>query len=487
MSETTSTGYNFGQRSTRGALMGLSWQRAATLGAGFALAVVLMAAGDPLAALVILGIVAGLVFGRVSQRSLLEWVRPGMRHGTASLAHHNLWRSAPPWGPSAPPQRLPEGWVRHERPELPPEWGKATWWELMLDGRALGVVADRDAKKVVTYTAALMVSGPELVLASEADREARVAAWGRVLAGAARVRGGLARLQVIERAVPDPVEEPGRWLEIAGTGASPAAHAAYSEVLDGLRQRATGHNVIVVAQVAPTKGNTKACMETLAGEVASLVRHLAGSGFAVGPLSVSELAGCTRAIMSPPGPEPSPPGMTPKLAGPVARRTHWGHIRTDNMWHACYWVAQWPRSDVAADWLRPLVLDPVGAIRTLSLILEPMAAQVALRKAEAEVMAQSLDSVQRGRWGFSDRARHEAQHQSALAREAELVEGHGGFRFAGIVAVSAAGEDALEAACRELEASAQRSKLELRRLWGQQAEALAALAPLGRFRLRRSA
>lgn len=466
-------------------MLGLSLCRAVTLGIGVALAVGCLAAGAGMgpAVLVLVGALC-LAFGRISQRALVEWVRPAARH-TAGLAHHNLWRAAPSWGPSDSPERGPEGWVRHRRPELPPEWGAGSWYELMLDGRALGVVEDREAK-ARTYTAALMVSGPELVLASAAEREARVAAWGRVLAGAGQIRGGLARLQVVERAVPDPVEEPGNWLALAGSEAQPEARAAYTEVLDGLRQRATSHNVIIAAQVSLAKGGTKVGMTNLGGEVASLVRHLCGSGFTVLPLSAVELAGVTRAIVAPPGPELATLPTPPSQAGPMARSTSWGHIRTDSVFHACYWIAQWPRSEVTADWLRPLVLEPVGAIRTLSLILEPLAAHVALRKAESEVTAQSLDADQRGRWGFADRARHEAQHQSALDREAELVAGHGGYRFAGVVGVSATTEESLQAACRELEASAQRTKLELRRLWGQQDEALAALAPLARCRIARS-
>lgn len=466
-------------------MLGLSLCRAITLGVGVALAVGCLAAGIGMgpAILVLLGAL-GLAFGRIGQRALVEWVHPAARHA-ARLAHHNLWRAAPSWGPSASPERGSDGWVRYREPRLPPEWGGGAWYELRLDGRALGVVEDREAK-ARTYTAALMVCGPELVLASAAEREARVAAWGRVLASAGRVRGGLARLQVIERAVPDPVQDPGEWLALAGARAQPQARAAYTEVLEGLRQRATSHNVIVAAQVSLGKGGTKVGMANLGGEVASLVRHLTGSGFTVLPLSADDLAGVIRAIVAPPGPELAARAVPPSQAGPMARASTWGHIRTDNVFHACYWIAQWPRCEVGAEWMGPLVLDPVGAIRTLSLILEPLAPHAALRKAESEVTAQSLDANQRGRWGFADRARHEAQHQSALDREAELVAGHGGYRFAGVVGVSATTEDSLEAACRELEASAQRTKLELRRLWGQQAEALVSLAPLARWRIARS-
>ncbi|MGH9058568.1 MAG: SCO6880 family protein [Acidimicrobiales bacterium] len=266
-------------------------------------------------------------------------------------------------------------------------------------------------------------------------------------------------------------------------GALGEARAAYEEVLCGLRTRATAHHVLVCLQVAPAKGGLTEGMVELAAEVAALVRRLAGTGFSALPMSGADLAGCCRAIVSPPGPELSRLPVSPSGAGPMARRTTWGEVATDGVHHACYWVAQWPRVDLRPDWLAPLVLAPTGAIRTLSVVMEPLAPHVALRAAEAEVSAQTLDADARSRWGFASRARYARQYEAAIEREAELVAGHAGFRFAGLVGVTAPDPDALHRTCRELEAAGARSQVELRRLYGQQDEALAALAPLGRVRL----
>jgi hypothetical protein len=60
-----------------------------------------------------------------------------------------------------------------------------------------------------------------------------------------------------------------------------------------------------------------------------------------------------------------------------------------------------------------------------------------------------------------------------------LADGHADCRFSGYVAVSAPDEEALEAACGEVEQLAQQCRLQLTRLRGQQEEAFAWTLPLG--------
>jgi hypothetical protein len=67
-----------------------------------------------------------------------------------------------------------------------------------------------------------------------------------------------------------------------------------------------------------------------------------------------------------------------------------------------------------------------------------------------------------------------------LQRESELADGHAEFRFSGYVTVSGADRPGLEAACAEIEQAAQQSRIELRRLYGQQREAFTWTLPLGR-------
>ena len=67
-----------------------------------------------------------------------------------------------------------------------------------------------------------------------------------------------------------------------------------------------------------------------------------------------------------------------------------------------------------------------------------------------------------------------------IRREAELADGHADYRFSGYVTVTAADRDGLEAACAETEQVAERAHLELRRLYGRQAEAFTWTLPLAR-------
>ena len=72
------------------------------------------------------------------------------------------------------------------------------------------------------------------------------------------------------------------------------------------------------------------------------------------------------------------------------------------------------------------------------------------------------------------------QQDATMRREDELADGHAEFRFAGYVTVSAPDEEALERSCAEVEHAAQQARLELTRLYGQQAEGFTFTLPLAR-------
>ncbi|MGH9057686.1 MAG: SCO6880 family protein, partial [Acidimicrobiales bacterium] len=82
--------------------------------------------------------------------------------------------------------------------------------------------------------------------------------------------------------------------------------------------------------------------------------------------------------------------------------------------------------------------------------------------------------------GFLPSARRGKEAEGVVRRESELADGHGEYRFSGFVTVTAPDRAALDAACIEAEHSAQASHLELRRLYGRQAEAFTWTLPLAR-------
>lgn len=177
---------------------------------------------------------------------------------------------------------------------------------------------------------------------------------------------------------------------------------------------------------------------------------------------------------------PAETQLGPEAFAPRAWRSGWGSARVDQAVHACFEASSLPRLPVGPDWAWPLVLaGPPLNRRTLALHLELARPEVAIRRAERAVLAQESDEAIRSRFGFRSGARQTQGHEAALEREAELVGGFADARFALLMSVSATSDEELAACCRALVAEAAASHVELRRLYGRQAEALVATLPLG--------
>ena len=156
----------------------------------------------------------------------------------------------------------------------------------------------------------------------------------------------------------------------------------------------------------------------------------------------------------------------------------WSAYRVDGAWHATFWIAEWPRVEVNPDFLTPLLL--CDGRRTVSVVMAPVAASQAAREVRAARAADAADEELRSRAGFLPSVRRRREAEGVIRREAELADGHADYRFSGYVTVTAADRDGLEAACVETEQAAQRAHLELRRLYGRQAEAFTWTLPLAR-------
>lgn len=162
----------------------------------------------------------------------------------------------------------------------------------------------------------------------------------------------------------------------------------------------------------------------------------------------------------------------------MATESHWASVRTDGTWHATYWVAEWPRVEIGADFLGPLLLGPVR--RSVSVVMEPVSPSKAIRQVEQARTADVADSELRRRGGFLATARRAKESELVVRREAELADGHAAVRFSGYVTVSAPSEELLADGCDATEQAAGQSRLELRRLFGDQERALGCTLPLCR-------
>ena len=149
------------------------------------------------------------------------------------------------------------------------------------------------------------------------------------------------------------------------------------------------------------------------------------------------------------------------------------------MWHASYWVAEWPRQEVGSDFLAPLVLSGAER-RTISLVMAPVPALAAQRAAEQARTSRVADAELKRRHGFAVSARAHREDEAVTRRELELAAGHAGYRFSGYLTVSAETPDELESACGRLEQLGAVARLDLRRLDGEHDEAMVTALPLGR-------
>jgi hypothetical protein len=364
------------------------------------------------------------------------------------------------------------------------------------------VVKDRRAH---SYTAVLAVRVTSFGLLDRAEQEARQAGWGDVLASLAREGSPVTRVQWIERTVPADGDEIGRYLGNAwDRGAVPLDSLPMQSYLDlvGAAPAATkDHELFVCLQLDSKRawrqikraggksGADAGACTVLLRELEALGERLAAADVhVVGALRPGMLASAIRIAFDPwtrPGlarlaaTDRDRDGIEEGAAWPVASDTTWSTYRTDGALHATYWVASWPRTDVGAAFLSPLLLH-AQMVRSIAVTLEPISPLRAIREVEAARTSDLADQELRGRMGFVETARRRRMAEATARREEELADGHAAVRFSGYVTVSARSDDELEHHCAEVEHAAQMARLELIRLYGQQDEAFTYTLPLCR-------
>lgn len=274
--------------------------------------------------------------------------------------------------------------------------------------------------------------------------------------------------------------------------------ASYIELVESAGAVTQDHELFVCVQIDAKKAwrqvkrlgkGNQGAVTLLLRELETLAERLVAADIQVqGALRPRMLARVIRDAYDPYGRtfrnrlaavSPDRAGVSPAQAWPLAADATWSEYRTDSALHATYWVAQWPRIDVGAAFLAPLLMQ-TNVLRSVSTIMEPVAPSVAIRKIEAARTTDIADEQTRARQGFVTTARKRQQQDATMRREDELADGHAEFRFAGYVTVSAPDEEALERSCAEVEHAAQQARLELTRLYGQQAEGFTFTLPLAR-------
>lgn len=370
-------------------------------------------------------------------------------------------------------------------------------------GRQIGVLCDEAAQ---TYTVVLAAEGPGFVLLGDGDKQRRVAAWSGTLAALAREGTVVHRLQWVQRSLPDGGTELHHHVahHRAVPADSPAARS-YDELLHATAPVTHRHEVLVAVTIHARRshravraagGGHTGAVAVLVREVAAMRRRLADGDVDAGPvLDADALADCIRRGFDV-DPFGSPRRRTsqtldrdrasgrrrtsaPRWPWPMATDATWGRLRADGTWHATYWVAEWPRLDVGADFLSPLLLLS-DVRRSTSVVMEPVPPTQAARQVEQARTADVADAELRRRGGFLATARRRREEEVLARREVELADGHAQYRFAGYVTVTCDGPDSLDEACGRVEQAAGQAGLELRRCYGDQRRAFASTLPLGR-------
>jgi hypothetical protein len=346
---------------------------------------------------------------------------------------------------------------------------------LQVEGRDMGLVHDVRQR---TLTAALSLRGQSFALLGPDDQDRRVVGWSAALAAVAREGSPVHRLQWLAASFPD--EGQGvRSYAVRQSHVDPASAcvASYESLLSEMDADACTHDVVLAVQIKQTK-SVELSADLLAREVSSLSRLLSEADVVVERvLSADDLAAQLLRTYEPSGRAASGSGAVTD-PWPMAMAEEWASVRVDAMVHATFWVAEWPRVEVRADFLAPLLLG--GTRATVSIVMEPLGPEEAVRKVEASRTADLADAELRRRSGFLFTARHARQSEVLARREAELADGHASFRYAGFITVSAPTEDELVTACDAMVHAAGQCRLALRRLYGDQASAYTCTLPLAR-------
>jgi hypothetical protein len=360
-------------------------------------------------------------------------------------------------------------------------------------GGRYGIVWDR---RTGVLTPTLRVVPASTWLADRADADSWVAGWGGWLAGL----GNVPMVRWVTVTV-DTAPEPGSALADAVAEAiSPGAPVAARRIMGQLVDAAPAAAADVDARVSLTFDPKASAVApaNLAEAVAETGRALIGLESALGACGVTvagrlgapDIAGVVRSAFDPAargevmriagrtraGNSPQP--LDWAEAGPVGAEEFPDHYRHDGGWSVTWSWHEAPRQNVTADVLARLI-SPGHYPKRVSLQYRPFPASAATRVLEAEVNAAAFRQRYRGRTGRDETARDAYDH--ARARQAALEEaaGAGVCLISLFVTVTVTSAEDLPRAAAWIEASAESSKIRLRRMTYSQAAGFAATLPCG--------
>lgn len=463
----------FSRLTKRGIILGLSLPQVIALAVAVAVFVASLYAGGPAALYTspVWGTALALTWAGVGGRKLVEWVPIGL--------HWML--------------RLFLGQTRYRRRIVKPR--PAGTLALPGDAAPLRQYEDPESGAVMvhdphaqTLTALVEVTHPSFILLDPGEQERRVHAWGRVLSTACRSTR-IARLQVLERTVPDSGQGLAQWWAEQGTDDESWVARTYRELID--RAGPTGERHISTISLSldmraanrPIRaagGGLKGAAAVLRQEMETLTTALRtadlkpSAWYTAGQLAIILRSAYDPAIAATLE-RSGEIGKDLAAAGPVAVEETWDGLRSDSAHHVVLWISEWPRALVYPGFLAPLLLSS-RIRRAFTLLCDPIRSDQAARDIRKKKTEYISDAAQRQKVGQIEDAQQTAEYQDVLQQEADLTSGHGVLRYTGLLAVSAPTSEELETAVAAIEQAAIQASCETRRLVGQQAQAFVAAA-----------
>jgi hypothetical protein len=169
-------------------------------------------------------------------------------------------------------------------------------------------------------------------------------------------------------------------------------------------------------------------------------------------------------------------GEDDEVSVALSAELDFGDLRCGSQVATSWWIAEWPRHEVGAELLAPLLLSDPN--RSMSVVVEPVPASLALRRAQSAKTTGAADDELRRRGGFLLDRRREREADHLLAREAELVDGHGSIRMTGYISTVAEDRAQLASQIADVELGAAQAQLTLLRLQGDHGRGYLATLPL---------
>jgi hypothetical protein len=469
----------FGRRQSKGVLLGFSALRLTAIGTAVALFVPSMFLGGWFGLCVTSPLWLGLLasaFIRWAGRPVVETAPTAAHFTTRRLAGQTCYQVRPDGTRPAGTLALP---------------GDAAALRFHVDACSGAVmVHDPHAR---TLTAIARVSHPAYVLLAPQEQSRRVTGWGRVLAGLA-VSGTCARIQVLERSLPDAGRGITGWFtEHGSTDTTQWPVREYATLMREKAPSASTHQTLI-ALALDLKTSARAIRDAgrgITGAAAVLRQDMTAFESSLraaelthaGWLDEAALAGIVRAAYDPVTAariDGTGAGRELATAGPVGVEEHWGYLRHDTGYSTVLWISEWPRINVPAHFLHALVFQH-GIRKTLSLTATPLSTAQAMREIRKEKVEYVTDAHQKQRMGVIADQSDAQEYTDVLDRELALIAGHADLKFSGLITVTAATKDELDATVLQIERAATQSGCETRVLHGRQARAFAAGAlPLAR-------